>query len=39
MEEEEIDIFLTSNYHTSYLTTIIINITNFINKTKNTTNS
>ena len=39
MEEEEIDIVLTNNYHTSCLTTIITNVTNFINKTKNTTNS
>jgi hypothetical protein len=39
MEEEEIDIFIANNCHTSYLTTIIINITNVITKTKNTTNS
>ena len=31
---EEIDIFLTNNYHTSYLTTIITNVTNFITETK-----
>ena len=36
---EEIDIFLTNNYHTSYLTTIITNITNFITETKNKTDS
>jgi hypothetical protein len=33
---EEIDIFLTNNYHTSYLTTIITNVTNFITETKKT---
>lgn len=32
---EEIDIFLTNNYHTSYLSTIITNITNFNTETKN----
>jgi hypothetical protein len=36
---EEINIFLTNNYHTSYLSTIITNITNFITKTKNKKNS
>jgi hypothetical protein len=34
MEEEETDIFLTNNYHTSYLTTIITNVTNFITEPK-----
>ena len=36
---EEIDIFLTNNCHTSYLTTIITNLTNLIIKTKNNANS
>jgi hypothetical protein len=31
---EETDIFLTNNYHTSYLTTIITNVTNFITEPK-----
>jgi hypothetical protein len=31
---EEIDIFIANNYHTSYLTSIITNVTNFILKPK-----
>jgi hypothetical protein len=36
---EEIDIFLTQNYHTSYLITIVTNVNNFITETKNKPNS